>query len=80
MNYENYEIQDVIDDMEVVLYRIRKNVEDGVADLTFAIQNLNSYEGFARLNTAKAKINKTESLESVIDTLEGILENKKEND
>jgi len=41
---------------------------------------LNSHEAFARLNTAKAKINKTQSLQTVIDTLEGILEDKKEND
>jgi len=70
----------VIDDAEVALYRIRKSVESAAEDLTFAIQNLNSDEAFARLNTAKAKINKTQSLQTVIDTLEGILEDKKEND
>jgi len=80
LSYEKHEIQDVIDEMEVVLYGIHKSVENGLEDLTFAIQNLNSYEGFARLNVAKAKINKTQSLQSVIDTVEGILENKKEND
>jgi hypothetical protein len=70
----------VIDDAEVALYRIRKSVESAAEDLTFAIQNLHSDEAFARLNTAKAKINKTQSLQTVIDTLEGILEDKKEND
>lgn len=80
MSYAKNEIQDVIDDAEVALYRIRKSVESAAEDLTFAIQNLNSDEAFARLNTAKAKINKTQSLQTVIDTLEGILEDKKEND
>ena len=80
MSYAKNEIQDVIDDAEVALYRIRKSVESAAEDLTFAIQNLNSHEAFARLNTAKAKINKTQSLQTVIDTLEGILEDKKEND
>jgi len=80
LSYAKNEIQDVIDDAEVALYRIRKSVESAAEDLTFAIQNLNSDEAFARLNTAKAKINKTQSLQTVIDTLEGILEDKKEND
>jgi len=80
LSYAKNEIQDVIDDAEVALYRIRKSVESAAEDLTFAIQNLNSHEAFARLNTAKAKINKTQSLQTVIDTLEGILEDKKEND
>ena len=80
MSYAKNEIQDVIDDAEVALYQIRKSVESAAEDLTFAIQNLNSDEAFARLNTAKAKINKTQSLQTVIDTLEGILEDKKEND
>lgn len=80
MSYAKNEIQDVIDDAEIALYRIRKSVESAAEDLTFAIQNLNSDEAFARLNTAKAKINKTQSLQTVIDTLEGILEDKKEND
>jgi len=80
LSYAKNEIQDVIDDAEIALYRIRKSVESAAEDLTFAIQNLNSDEAFARLNTAKAKINKTQSLQTVIDTLEGILEDKKEND
>lgn len=79
MSYEKNEIQNVIDDAEVVLYRIKTSVESSLDDLTFAIQNLNSAEGCARLKVAGAKIDKIKAIETVIDTIEGIVKDKEIN-
>jgi hypothetical protein len=73
--YLQEEVEDVIRDLNFVLDKYSELLTSALSEIDSAQSDLDSNSAFSLLNSANAKIKKVE-LMTVIDTLEGILEDR----
>lgn len=77
--YQKQDIDSVVKDMEVIVNKFEVILDRAIADLSVANKQLNSESALAALISIEKRLDQIK-LRPIIDTLEGIVKDQKDND